>query len=116
MLTGRRVGLLVINSCGSQLLVRQRLMELHAGTLALPGGRNSSSILANIMGYVGAYFSSSSIAASETLNAFTRPFVQVGKEDCFVHVEGSRVLFSLFIPPPPPLFFLSLRKLTMKIS
>ena len=81
VLTGRTVGLVVINSCGSQLLVRQRLMELHEGTLALPGGRNSSSILASIIGYVGAYFSASSMAASETLNAFTQPFVQVGIDD-----------------------------------
>ena len=81
MLTGRTVGLVVINNCGSQLLVRKRLMELHEGTLALPGGRNSSSILASIMGYVGAYFSSSSMAVSETLNAFTQPFVQVGIDD-----------------------------------
>ncbi|KAK7097647.1 hypothetical protein V1264_004594 [Littorina saxatilis] len=77
VLPGKRVGLLVINSCSSQLLVRQRLMQLHAGTLLLPGGRNSASILPRILGYVGAFFSAISMAASETLNAVPRPFVQI---------------------------------------
>ncbi|KAK7473400.1 hypothetical protein BaRGS_00035373, partial [Batillaria attramentaria] len=77
VLRDRSVGLVVINSCSSPLLVRQRLLDLHTGRLILPGGRNASSIVPNIMGYVGAYYSGNSIAAADTLTDIKYPFVQV---------------------------------------
>ncbi|PVD34741.1 hypothetical protein C0Q70_06018 [Pomacea canaliculata] len=79
ILPNRRIGLLLINSCSSPLLVRQRLLDLHSGRLVLPdnSNRNSSFLLANIMGYVGAFFSGDSMAAADTLNDVGRPFVQV---------------------------------------
>nr|KAG5689962.1 hypothetical protein BaRGS_033643 [Batillaria attramentaria] len=77
VLTGRTVGLVVINTCGTPLLVRQRILDLHSGRLTLPDGRNTSFILPKIMGYVGASYSSNSIAASETLTSIKRPFVEV---------------------------------------
>ncbi|KAK7500604.1 hypothetical protein BaRGS_00008179, partial [Batillaria attramentaria] len=77
VLPGRRVGLVVINSCSSPLLVRQRLLDLHSGRLILPDGRTSSFIVPYIMGYVGAYISGNSIAVADTLNLIGKPFVQV---------------------------------------
>lgn len=79
ILPNRRIGLLLINSCSSPLLVRQRLLDLHSGRLVLPdnSNRNSSFLLANIMGYAGAFFSGDSMAAADTLNDVGRPFVQV---------------------------------------
>ncbi|XP_076467886.1 uncharacterized protein LOC143298802 [Babylonia areolata] len=80
VLPGRRVGLIVINTCGSAQLVKKRLMDLHtAGAVSLPGlgDRDTASLVDNIMGYVGAYFSSNSMAAVETLNGLRRAFVQV---------------------------------------
>lgn len=60
-------------------MVRQRLLDLHTGRLPLPDPShlNSSILLSNIMGYVGAYFSGDSIAAAEILTGIGRPFVQV---------------------------------------
>lgn len=60
-------------------MVRQRLLDLHTGRLPLPDPShlNSSVLLSNIMGYVGAYFSGDSIAAAEILTDIGRPFVQV---------------------------------------
>ena len=84
MLPGRKVGLVVLNSCRSPLVVRQRLMDLLGGTLTLPDGRNSSSILSNIMGYVSPALSSNSIAASHTLQDFKGQYVLVKKVVSFV--------------------------------
>nr|KAG5689964.1 hypothetical protein BaRGS_033645 [Batillaria attramentaria] len=77
VLTGRTVGLVVINTCGTPLLVRQRILDLHSGRLTLPDGRNTSFIVPKIMGYVGAFYSSNSIAASETLTSIGRSYVEV---------------------------------------
>ncbi|XP_070196625.1 uncharacterized protein [Littorina saxatilis] len=74
---GRRVGLVVINSCGSPQLVRRRLLDFHAGTMPLSEGRTSSSVLDRIMGYVGAVYSADSIAVSDTMYALGKPFVQI---------------------------------------
>ena len=48
-----------------ELVIKQRLIELHKGTLPLPDGRNSSAILPLIAGYVGAFFSTVSVAMYE---------------------------------------------------
>ena len=77
ILPGRRVGLVVINTCASPPLVRQRLMDLYAGKLALSGGRNSSELLGRMMGVVGALYSADSIAASDTLTSLERTLVLV---------------------------------------
>ena len=77
ILPGRRVGLVVINTCASPPLVRQRLMDLYAGKLALPGGRNSSELLGHVMGVVGSVYSADSIAASDTLTSLERTLVLV---------------------------------------
>ena len=77
ILPGRRVGLVVINTCASPFIVRQRLMDLYAGKLALPGGRNSSELLGRVMGVVGALYSANSIAASDTLTSLERALVVV---------------------------------------
>ncbi|PVD34731.1 hypothetical protein C0Q70_06008 [Pomacea canaliculata] len=79
ILPGRKIGFLLINTCSSPLLARQRLLDLHTGRLVLPDGsmRNSSVILPYIMGYVGAYASGDSMAAADTLTNIGTPFVQV---------------------------------------
>ncbi|XP_076467892.1 uncharacterized protein LOC143298804 isoform X2 [Babylonia areolata] len=79
LLPGRRVGLVGISSCGSSLIVRQRLMDFFSGRLQLPGGRgNSSTLLPHLMGIIGAYYSANSIAVSDTLTTLnTTTFVQV---------------------------------------
>ena len=88
VLANRRVGLVAICSCSSSLLVRQRLMDFYSGRLRLPDGRNSSSLLGQLMGVVGAFYSSNSIAVSDTLTTLGRPFVQVN---------------IIVYPPPPPM-------------
>ncbi|KAK7096819.1 hypothetical protein V1264_003878 [Littorina saxatilis] len=76
-LPGRRVGLIVINTCGSPLHVRQKLMDFYAGKLALPDGRTSSAVRGQVMGVVGAFYSANSIASSDTLTDLDTSFVQV---------------------------------------
>ncbi|KAK7500603.1 hypothetical protein BaRGS_00008178, partial [Batillaria attramentaria] len=101
VLPGRSVGLVVINSCSSPLLVRQRLLDLHSGRLILPGGRNTSSIVSKIMGYAGAYNSGNSIAASETLNDIGRTFVQVSGVSTSPALKD-RARFPYFMRIVPP--------------
>ena len=52
-------------------------MDFFSGRLRLPDGRNSSSLLGQLLGVLGAFYSSNSIAASDTLTTLGRPFVQV---------------------------------------
>ena len=76
MLQGKTVGLVGITSCGSSVLVKQRLLDFFLGRLQLPIG-TSADLLDHFMGVIGAYYSANSIAASDTLTAMRRPFVQV---------------------------------------
>ena len=57
-------GLRGVSLC-RELVIKQRLIDLHKGTLLLPDGRNSSAILPLIAGYVGAFFSTVSVAMYE---------------------------------------------------
>ncbi|XP_070198220.1 uncharacterized protein [Littorina saxatilis] len=69
------LGVLILNSCFRELVIKEKLIELHKGTLLLPDGHNSSDILPQIAGYVGAFFSTVSIAMYEVLTNLDTRFV-----------------------------------------
>ena len=51
--------------CCRELVIKERLIEFHKGTLLLPDGRTSSDILPFVGGYIGAFFSAISVAMYE---------------------------------------------------
>ncbi|XP_076468064.1 uncharacterized protein LOC143298918 [Babylonia areolata] len=71
------LGVIIINSCVRELVVKERLISLHKGSLVLPDGRNSSEILPFIAGYVGGYFSTVSVAMYQVLSSLDTSFVMV---------------------------------------
>ncbi|XP_070198021.1 uncharacterized protein [Littorina saxatilis] len=75
ILGNKTLGVIILNSCYRELVIKDKLIELHKGTLVLPNGRNSSEILPHIAGYVGAFFSTVSIAMYEVLQSLDTRFV-----------------------------------------
>ncbi|XP_050415829.2 uncharacterized protein LOC126829756 [Patella vulgata] len=63
----KKVGLIVINGCASELVIKDKLLRLHKGTYELRPGMNSSEINHRILGYVGGMSSSMSAAMAEVL-------------------------------------------------
>ncbi|XP_050416899.2 metabotropic glutamate receptor 1 [Patella vulgata] len=68
-LTGKNssVGLIVINGCESELVIKDKMFSLHKGTYKLRPGFPSSEINNRILGYVGGLSSSMSTAIAEVL-------------------------------------------------
>ncbi|KAK6173631.1 hypothetical protein SNE40_017046 [Patella caerulea] len=68
-LTGKNstVGLIVINGCESELVIKDKMFRLHKGTYKLRPGILSSEINHRILGYVGGLSSSMSTAIAEVL-------------------------------------------------
>ncbi|KAL8622265.1 hypothetical protein ACOMHN_043788 [Nucella lapillus] len=72
-----KLGVVILNSCSRELVLKEKLIALHKGTLTLPDGRNSSQIVPKIGGYVGAFFSAVSVAMYEVLSSLDRRFVML---------------------------------------
>ncbi|KAK7473848.1 hypothetical protein BaRGS_00034899, partial [Batillaria attramentaria] len=73
----KKLGVIVIDSCYNQLVIKERLIDLYKGNLRLPDGTNTSGIVDKIAGFVGAYFSDISVSMYEVLSKVKRPFVMV---------------------------------------
>ncbi|KAK7473847.1 hypothetical protein BaRGS_00034898, partial [Batillaria attramentaria] len=74
----KKLGVIILDSCYRELVIKERLIDLHKGTLMLPDGNTSSTILPYIAGYVGGYFSTISVAMYEVLSELEKRFVIVG--------------------------------------
>nr|KAG5689718.1 hypothetical protein BaRGS_006399 [Batillaria attramentaria] len=56
----KKLGVIILDSCYRELVIKERLIELYNGKLLLPDGTNSSQILPLIAGVVGDYYSTTS--------------------------------------------------------
>ncbi|KAK7473860.1 hypothetical protein BaRGS_00034911, partial [Batillaria attramentaria] len=56
----KKLGVIILDSCYRELVIKERLIELYNGKLLLPDGTNSSQILPLIAGVVGGYYSTTS--------------------------------------------------------
>ncbi|XP_055958800.1 metabotropic glutamate receptor 3-like [Patella vulgata] len=63
----KKVGLIVINGCASELVIKDKMLRLHKGTYQLRPGMKSSDINHRILGYVGGMSGSMSAAIAEVL-------------------------------------------------
>ena len=63
----KKVGLIVINTCNSPMVIKEKLLRLQSGRMAITNGVMSSNISDKIIGYVGALGSSISISAAQIL-------------------------------------------------
>ncbi|KAK6173635.1 hypothetical protein SNE40_017050 [Patella caerulea] len=63
----KKVGLIVINGCASELVIKDKILRLHKGTYELRPGLKSSEINHRILGYVGGLSSSMSAAMAEVI-------------------------------------------------
>ncbi|XP_050416033.2 uncharacterized protein LOC126829910 [Patella vulgata] len=63
----KKVGLIVINGCASELVIKDKILRLHKGTYELRPGMKSSEINHRILGYVGGMSGSMSGAMAEVL-------------------------------------------------
>ncbi|XP_076468231.1 uncharacterized protein LOC143299032 [Babylonia areolata] len=72
---GKKLGVIILNACFRELVIKRKLMELYSGKLMLPDGRNSSAILPHIAGYLGAFYSTISVAVYEVLSKVAQRFV-----------------------------------------
>ncbi|XP_076467623.1 uncharacterized protein LOC143298628 [Babylonia areolata] len=98
----RTVGLVVINTCGSPLHVRQRLTDLYAGRLVLGGERNSSLVLERVVGVVvlaTADDTDSSLAAYDTLTHLQTTFVQVSATPTPLQQDRSKYPYLMRLVP-----------------
>ncbi|KAL8594583.1 hypothetical protein ACOMHN_002138 [Nucella lapillus] len=73
----KKLGVIIFNSCYRELVMKRTLIDFFGGRLLLPGGTNSSDILPLVAGYVGAFFSSVSVAMYEVLTKMTSHFVML---------------------------------------
>ncbi|KAK6173632.1 hypothetical protein SNE40_017047 [Patella caerulea] len=63
----KKIGLVVINGCASELVIKDKILRLHKGTYELRPGLKSSEINHRILGYVGGMSGSMSAAMAEVL-------------------------------------------------
>ncbi|XP_041357612.1 uncharacterized protein LOC121374573 [Gigantopelta aegis] len=63
----KKVGLIVLNTCNSPMMVKEKLLRLQTGRMKLASGVMSSNVSEQIIGYVGALGSSISISAAQIL-------------------------------------------------
>ncbi|KAK6173633.1 hypothetical protein SNE40_017048 [Patella caerulea] len=93
----KKIGLIVINGCASQLVIKDKILRLHKGTYELKPGLKSSEINHKILGYVGGMSGSMSAAMAEILAKLG--YVQVSYAST-TPILSDRTLYPYFLRIP----------------
>ncbi|XP_046566042.1 LOW QUALITY PROTEIN: uncharacterized protein LOC124274716 [Haliotis rubra] len=75
LLGSKTIGLLLLDTCNTPTIARERVTRLHRGVLRLTDSLNSSSIVDKIIGYIGPHGSSVSVTMSILMTELNKLFI-----------------------------------------
>ncbi|XP_067663582.1 uncharacterized protein [Haliotis asinina] len=75
LLGSKTIGLVLLDTCNTPTIARERVTRLHRGVLRLTDSLNSSSIVDKIIGYVGPHGSSLSVTMSILMTELDKLFI-----------------------------------------
>ncbi|XP_071088502.1 uncharacterized protein [Haliotis cracherodii] len=75
LLGSKTIGLVLLDTCNTPLIARERVTRLHRGVLRLTERLNSSSIVDKIIGYIGPHGSSLSVTMSILMTELDKLFI-----------------------------------------